>query len=48
MTHPKPTVALVADPLTSASLVYDACGVPVGPIDYRWRLPFMRPDFLLV
>ncbi|MBR8223141.1 glycosyltransferase [Burkholderia ambifaria] len=48
MTRPKPTVALVADMLTSASLVYDARVVPVGPLDYRWRLPLGRPDFLLV
>ncbi|MBN3789408.1 glycosyltransferase [Burkholderia sp. Ac-20353] len=43
-----PTIALVADGLTSSSLVFDGRIIPVGPCDYRWRLAFARPDYLLV
>lgn len=43
-----PTIALVADALTTASLEYDSRVIPLGPFDYRWRLPLTRPDFLLV
>ncbi|MBN3823112.1 glycosyltransferase [Burkholderia sp. Ac-20384] len=43
-----PTIALVADGLTSSSLVFDGRIIPLGPRDYHWRLAFARPDYLLV
>lgn len=43
-----PRIALVADDLTCASLSHDAYCMPIGPIDYAWRLRLFRPDFLLV
>ncbi|WP_230947520.1 glycosyltransferase [Burkholderia territorii] len=43
-----PTVALVADGLTSSSLVFDSRVIPLGPGGFRWRLAFSRPDYLLV
>lgn len=43
-----PTIALVADGLTESSIRHDARVVSLGPIDYRWRLPFAKVDYLLV
>jgi spore maturation protein CgeB len=45
---PYPSIALVADDLTLASLRYDARILPMGPIDRIWRLRLTRPDYLLV
>lgn len=43
-----PSIALVADELTTASLHCEARIKPVGPINHIWRLPLARPDYLLV
>jgi len=43
-----PTIALVADGLTSSSLVFDSRVISLGPRGFRWRLAFSRPDYLLV
>jgi hypothetical protein len=42
------TIGLVADELTTASLGYECRAIPIGPRDFRWRLRFQRPEFLLV
>lgn len=43
-----PSIALVADSLTTESLGYDAKVVSLGPIDRLWRLPLSKPEYLLV
>lgn len=43
-----PTIALVADGLTSSSLIFDSRIVPLSSRGFRWRLAFSRPDYLLV
>lgn len=44
----KPCVALVADNFTADALMSEVDVIQITPSDWRWKLRFLRPDFLFV